>query len=372
MRVNEKRIYEEFSELVAIDSVSFGERQMADRIREKLEKIGFTVTEDEAGAYYGSGTGNTFGFLKGTLPGEPILLSAHLDTVEPGVGKRAVLRPNRFTSAGDTVLGADDVAGLVEILEGIRAVRESGVPHRDIEVLCPVAEEAYVKGTEVFDFTKLRAREAYVLDLGGPVGIAALRAPSLISFTVTVNGKASHAGFAPEQGIHAIRIAADAISRMRQGHIDAETTLNIGTISGGQATNIVPDTCVCQGEIRSYSHSRALETAEYVEAVFTEAAKALGGSARMESSIDLTAYETTERAPAVRNFLHACRKLGITPTLTETFGGSDNNNFAKHEIEGIVVSCGMQECHSVREYVELRDLVLGAQLVAELIINKVQ
>lgn len=370
MKVNEKRICEEFSDLVQIDSVSFGEGRMADCIREKLEQLGFMVTEDDAGAYYGSDAGNIYGFLKGDIPGNPILLSAHLDTVQPGIGKQAVFHGGTsayFTSAGDTVLGADDAAGLVEILEGIRAVQESGAAHRDIEVLFPVAEEVYVKGTEVFDFSKLRAREAYVLDLSGPVGAAALRAPSLISFKVTVKGRASHAGFAPEQGIHAIQIAADAISRIRQGHLDNETTLNIGTISGGQATNIVPDTCVCQGEVRSYSHSKALDIAEYIRRVFASAAKEAGGEAVTELSIDLTAYETERSASAVQNFMQACQRLGITPELTETFGGSDNNNFAKHGIKGIVISCGMQECHSVREHVALSDLILGAQLVAELI-----
>lgn len=370
MKVNEKRICEEFSELVQIDSVSFGERRMADCIRGKLERMGFTVSEDDAGAHYGSDTGNIYGFLKGSLPGAAVLLSAHLDTVQPGIGKQAVFHggpSGYFTSAGDTVLGADDAAGLVEILEGIRSVQESGVPHRDIEVLFPVAEEVYVKGTEVFDFSKIRAREAYVLDLSGPVGTAALRAPSLISFQVTVKGRAAHAGFAPEQGIHAIGIAAEAVSRIRQGHLDQETTLNIGTISGGQATNIVPDICVCRGEIRSYSHTKALDAAEHIREVFAASAEKAGGAAAVELSIDLTAYETRKDVPAVRNFINACERLGITPELTETFGGSDNNNFAKHGIRGIVISCGMQECHSVRERVELGDLVLGARLVAELI-----
>ncbi len=372
MKIDETRIYDEFSELIRIDSVSFGERRMADCIRKKLEEIGFTVTEDDAGACYGSDTGNLYGFLKGALPGEPVLLSAHLDTVQPGTGKQPALLETacggpRFSSAGDTVLGADDAAGLVEILEGVRAVRESGAAHRDIEILFSVAEEAYAKGTEVFDFTKLRAREAYVLDLSGPVGAAALRAPTLISFEVTVKGKSAHAGFAPEQGVHAVRIAAEAVAGLAQGRLDEETILNIGTICGGRAANIVPDTCVCRGEIRSYSHARALEVAGCVREVFESAAEKAGGRAVMESSIDLTAYETKADAPAVRNFRRACRRLGITPELTETFGGSDNNNFAKHGIEGVVISCGMQACHSLQEYVMLEDLALGARLVAELI-----
>jgi tripeptide aminopeptidase len=255
----------------------------------------------------------------------------------------------------------------VEILEGIRILQEQGIAHRDIEVLFSAAEEVYSKGSAAFDYTKVHAKEAYVLDLSGPVGSAALQAPSLISFAVTIHGKASHAGFVPEEGIHAIRIAAEAIAGLEQGHLDEETTLNIGTIAGGQATNIVPESCICCGEIRSYRHERALEVLEQVRAAFEKAAHAAGGSSTLESSIDLMAYETSETAAAVQHFTTACQSLGLTPQLTKTFGGSDNNNFALHGIEGIVLSCGMEQVHSTKEYIRVHDLQLGAQLVAELL-----
>lgn len=117
------------------------------------------------------------------------------------------------------MLGADDAAGLVQILEGIRMVQEAGCPHRDLEILFPAAEEVYTKGSSAFDFTKLRGKEAYVLDLSGPVGMAAAKAPSLISFQITVQGKAAHAGFEPEKGIHAIGGGSESHSRGAPGGI---------------------------------------------------------------------------------------------------------------------------------------------------------
>lgn len=174
--IDEERIRKEFADLVNIDSPSFGERQMAYRIKATLVLLGFQVSEDQAGEHYGSNAGNIYGFLKGTVPGGPILLSAHLDTVQPAFGKKAVFHADgRITSAGDTVLGADDVAGIVEILEGIRHLEEEKIPHKDVEVLFPIAEEVYIKGTEVFDFSRIRAKEAYVLDLSGAPGAAALK-----------------------------------------------------------------------------------------------------------------------------------------------------------------------------------------------------
>lgn len=364
-------LLEEFAGFTEIDSVSFGERRMADLLKEKLRALGFETEEDDAGSHYGGNAGNVYGFLKGSLSGEPVLFSAHMDTVEPGIGKKAVFQEDgRITSDGTTVLGADDAAGLTEILGGIRRVLSSGKPHRDIEVLFPIAEEVYTKGTRVFDFSKIRSKEAYVLDLSGPVGSAAVQAPSLISFVLTIHGKAAHAGFEPEKGIHAVTAAALAIARLPQGHVEEDTTLNIGLIRGGTATNIVPESCIVEGEIRSYSHEKALSYMEAVRRVFREEAEKSGGSLEDEVSINLVAYHTGEGEASVKNFRRAAKKLGLSGELTETFGGSDCNTFAEHGIRGIVLSCGMYQPHSTREYTTVEDLEKGAALVEELILGE--
>ncbi len=361
-------IYEEFKELTAIDSPSFGEREMADRLTNKLREIGFETWEDDAGAKLGGTAGNLYGFLKGSLPGPPVLLSAHMDTVQPALGKQAVMDSRgRITSKGDTVLGSDDVAGILEILEGIRTVRRRGLDHRDIEVIFFVAEEVYGQGSAVFDYSRVRAREAYVLDLSGPVGTAAYRAPSIISFTASVLGKAAHAGFEPEKGVHAITLMGEILTRVPQGHLDEETTLNIGMISGGSGTNIVPDKCTVQGEIRGYRHRRAMECVEDVRRTFEQVTGAGNASFAFDYQIHLEAYETAAEEACVRHFRQACGRLGLPGELVQTFGGSDNNSFALHRVPGLVLSCGMEQVHSVKEYIRLEDLETGARLVAELI-----
>lgn len=368
LKADSNRILEEFLELTSVDCVSFHERAMADRLKEKLAALGFAVEEDQAGGFYGSDTGNLYGYLPGTLPGPPILLSSHMDTVEPGNGKKAVVHEDgRITSEGDTILGADDVCGLVEILEGIRILQEQGIAHRAVEVLFPVAEELFIKGTNRFDFGKIRAKEAYVLDLSNEVGTAALRAPSLISFCITVKGKSAHAGFNPEEGIHAIALMSRAVGNLPIGRIGNDTTLNIGIIQGGNLVNIVPDTCTCRGEIRSYSHEKALQTLELVRHTFETTLEGTGGSFTCGSEVNLVAYEVKEEEPVAGRFVKACQALGISPELTSTFGGSDNNNFVLHGIRGIVLSCGMYQCHSVAEYTTLEDLKKGAALIAEIL-----
>lgn len=371
IKINTERIKQEFTELTAIDSVSFREREMADCLIEKLKELGFSVEEDKAGEVYGGNAGNVYGFLKGTLPGEPILLAAHMDTVQPGAGKKAVFHDDgKITSRGDTVLGADDVAGIVEILEGIRSIKEAGIAHGDIEVLFPMGEELYDKGTKAFDFSRIKAKEAYVLDLSGAIGKAALRAPSIISFSITIKGRAAHAGFEPEKGIHAIALMSRGIADIKQGHLDEETTLNIGTISGGTMSNIVPETCICQGEVRSFSHEKALQSMEDVKKTLTETLEGTGAEFTLETTINIEAYRIEENESVVQRFVKACGELDIPFELMDTFGGSDNNVFVKNGIRGIVLSCGMYQVHSVKEYALVSDLERGAELVGRLVSMK--
>ncbi len=361
------RMKEDFLQLVSFDSVSFAERRAADWLIEKLKELGFAVQEDAAAAQIGGTAGNIYGFLEGTLPGEPILFSAHMDVVQPGIGKQAIFGEDAtIHSAGDTVLGADDFCGLVEILEGVRHLLEEKCPRRDIEVLFTVAEEAYGRGASVFAYHKVRAKEAYVLDLSGPVGTAAVKAPTIISFQAELTGAAAHAGFEPERGINAIAAMSRFVSRVKQGRVDDETTVNIGTIAGGTLTNIVSEHCACRGEVRSYSHQKALHNIEQLQGALAETAKETGTVDTFDSKIHIQAYQVEQSHPTIQRFVKACQKLELSGELISTFGGSDNNHFLPQGITGIVLSCGMYQVHSVKEYTTLKDLENGARLVAEL------
>lgn len=369
--MNLSRMKEEFLQLVSMDSISFDERKAADWLIGKLKELGFAVQEDAAGAKIGGTAGNIYGFLKGTLPGEPILFSAHMDVVQPGIGKRAsFFEEGRIHSAGDTVLGADDFCGIVEILEGVRHLLEEKCARRDIEVLFTVAEEVYGKGAAVFDYRKVRAKEAYVLDLSGPVGTVAVKAPTIISVQAALVGAAAHAGFEPEQGVNAIAAMSRFISRVAQGRVDEETTVNIGTIAGGMQTNIVPERCACRGEVRSYSHEKALQCVEQLKSMLAETAAETGTADLFESEIHIRAYQVKQSHPTVQRFVRACHALGYAGELVSTFGGSDNNHFLPQGITGIVLSCGMYQVHSMKEYTTFADLENGARLVAELASDK--
>ncbi len=368
LMINKERMTNEFCELASIDSISFRERKMADVLKEKLAGLGFAVWEDQTGEIYRGTSGNVYGYLKGETEGDPILLSAHMDTVEPGFNKKAVLHEDgTITSDGTTVLGADDLSGVVAILEAVRTAREKGIPHRSVEVLFTYAEEAYLRGSEVFDYSLIKSKEAYVLDLDGPIGTAAIKAPTVVAFSAKFTGKASHAGFAPEQGINAIAAAAQAVSQIRQGWIDEETTVNIGTIEGGKAKNIVSAECLLQGEVRSQKHDKALAQVEKIRDTFETAAAGFKAELEFTTSFACIAYETSPEHPVVRRFEKICRGLDLTARLITTLGGSDNNNFARHDITGIVIACGMNKVHSLNEYTHVDELERCCNIVLKII-----
>lgn len=372
MATNEVRLIDEFTKLVSIDSPSFGERQMGNYIKSRLQALGLFVLEDDAAEKIGGDCGNIYGYLQGNSEKKKgLLFCGHLDTVEPSRGKVAVLDENGvIRSQGNTVLGADDLGGVAAILEALTVVKEKNLKHGPIEVLFTVAEEAYTRGSNVFDFTKIASAEAYVLDLAGLVGTAAYMAPSILAFTATIHGRASHAGFAPQKGIHSIAVAADAIGMLPMGRIDEETSMNVGIITGGHATNIVPDKCVIRGEVRSLNHDKAKRHAELVRKQFERSANAAHATLEFELETASVAYETPLQHAVVTRFEKVCDKLQLPCSVIKTFGGSDNNVLAQNGITGIVLASAMNRAHALDEFTTTEELVRIAEITVALMTSE--
>lgn len=378
--INRKRLVSQFKRMAEFDSETYKEREIADYLTEQLRQLGFEVEEDDAGfvlkeriSEYGNAVpaGNLYGFLKGNTDSDPILLSAHMDTVKPGIGKHAVEDENGvITSEGDTVLGADDLSGIAAILEAVRVIKEKDIPHPDIEVLFPVAEENYGKGSQIADYSRIRSKQAYVFDLSGEIGQAATAAPTILSFEIKVKGKNAHAGFCPQLGINAIEIAANAISVLKQGWVDEETTVNIGKIIGGKQSNIVSDECIAIGEIRSLKDYRAMEEWVKLKDIFEKTAACHKGSVDLFPEKQIEAYEINQDEEVVKRFKRVCEKIGLKAATHYTLGGSDNNHFVRNGIRGIVVACGMNEVHTTNEYTTVDQLEKSALLALGLVTDR--
>ena len=371
MAIKNEEIFEVFEKLVSIDSPSLQERKMADHVKSLFAGIGVSLEEDATQSITGSDAGNLFGKVEAEGAQEkestPVLFAAHMDTVNPALGKKAILHEDgTVTSDGTTVLGADDLSGVTAIYEAVKYIKENKLPHRPIEILITVGEELYCKGANAFDYNKVTAKEAYVLDLSGPIGTAAYAAPTLVSFEAVINGKAAHAGFHPEDGINSILAAAKAIAVLPQGHIDEITTANIGVISGGSGTNIVSESCHISGEIRSLSHEKALQVLKEYHETFQREAENVGAYLAWEEKLNIQAYETELDSDVAKRYVDAVEKQKLIPVFEKTFGGSDNNVFAQHGIEGLVIATSMNQVHSCREYANLFEIAQVTQILIEL------
>lgn len=366
--MNKERMLKEFFSLVTMSCSTRKERQAADYATIQLQALGFTVVEDQAGDKIGGNTGNLIASLPATVIGAPsVMLSAHLDCVEPCGGIDPVLENGIIRSKGNTVLGADDKAGVAAILEGLRTLREDKTPHGAIQVVFTVAEEGGLNGSRNIDQSLLQADYGYALDSGGDIGEIVIMAPGQEQILVVVHGKTAHAGVAPEEGINAIVVAAKALAEIKQGRLDFETTANIGIISGGIATNIVPDTVELKCEARSRNLDKLAAQVDYMKATFIKVAAAHGGKADVTTTRAYNPYVIADDTPVVMNAIAAAKTLSLDPKLVGTGGGSDANFFNIYGVPCVVLGVGMSKVHTTDEFIRESDLYLAAQYVTAIL-----
>jgi len=364
-----ERLLGTFLDLVRIDSPSGLEAKVAGHCAELLAQAGLSVRFDASAAITGSNTGNLIADLPGTDPSAPALvLSAHLDCVEPCRGVEPVVRDGIVYSAGETVLGADDKAGVAAIVEGVRRIIEAGSARGDVRIILTVAEECGLKGAKAVDPAEVQAALCVVLDADGEPGGIVTGAPTHYTFVAEFSGVASHAGVAPEQGRSALVMAARAIEAMQLGRLDESTTANVGTIEGGTATNVVPARVTLTGECRSLDPERVEEVRHSMHAAMEEAALSEGGSVGVRWTREYQAFNVPEEAWAITVVRRACEDAGLTPRLFTTGGGSDGNVFAAHGVPTVVLACGMRSVHSTDENIAIADLESLAELVRAIVV----
>ena len=356
------RLQELFLELVQIDSLSRRERRLAERLSAEMREIGATVEFDEAGTQVGGDTGNLIAHVDGTVEAPPLLLCAHMDTVEPGAGVKPIVDGDVIRSDGTTVLGGDDKSGVAIVCECVRVCHERGLRHPPLEVVFTICEEIGLRGAKHLDLGKVRARHGLVFD-SDAVGFVFTRAPGSNTITAVVRGRAAHAGMAPERGVSAIRVAAEAIAGMRLGRLDHETTANVGIISGGRAINIVPEEVRVSAEARSHDRARlAAETAHMRECLEAAAARHPGASVEVTVESSYEPMEIHDDARIMRLVTAAAAKVGRTIQSAGMGGGCDANVLNRRGLEVVNLGTGMRDIHTTSEWLKVSDMVAAAEV----------
>jgi tripeptide aminopeptidase len=374
--INQERIKNLLLELVQIDSHSRRERKVAERIKTYCEELGAAVEIDDAGEKVGGNSGNVIARFTGTIPGaEPIMMSAHMDTVVPGEGVRPVIEGDIIRTDGTTVLGGDDKSGCAVIIETIRCLKEQNIPHTDIEAVFSICEEVGLLGAKHLDVSKIRSRYGIVFDSDDP-GFLFTRGPSSNHLEIEVHGLESHAGVAPEQGISAIRVAAEAITAMKLGRIDEETTANIGVIHGGAATNIIPNLVTLWGEARSLDEEKLEAQCDHMVQCFKDAAeryevtvegKTTRASVKAKVERDYSAMDVPDSSRVVQLVIEAASRMGLKVQTMASGGGCDANIFNRKGIECANLGTGMRAIHTVNEWLDVKDMYASAEMTLEIL-----
>lgn len=375
--VNEERLVRTFLDLVRIDSPSRHEREVCNYIRSCLEEIGARVTEDDSHKVTGSNCGNLYVHIDGDGGLTPVFFNAHMDTVEPGCGVKPIVSGGVIKSDGTTILGADDKAAIAILIEVARILKENSLHHPPVDYLFTTCEEIGLLGAKEVRPELLRARDGYALDAPDPLTLIT-KAPTAIRFKIIVKGKAAHAGIAPEDGINSIYLASKAISRLKLGRIDDETTCNIGLIQGGKATNIIPEETIINGEVRSHSQDKLKKVQDEIISSFIEEARIYREVHKMsknehlptihvEVTNDYPLMDISSEHKLVRIAKEASLELNAEIKTGISNGGSDANILNGKGLNTVVMGIGMQKVHSTSEYIEIKDMVFVTNLVLNIL-----
>lgn len=360
--INRNRLVDTFLQLLRINSPSFQEGEIGKVLAGKLEEAGCEV---EIQKYDGSF--NIIARKEGFNRAPALIVSAHMDTIEPTEGIEFSVDDIEIRSTGRTVLGADDKSAIAQILEALTVLHEQKILHGKLEIVFTSAEEKGLCGAKNLDFSRLRSRHAIVLDASGDVGCLVVAAPTHLTYEMRIIGKSAHAGIEPEKGINAIRVASMIIASVPDGRISRETTANIGIIHGGTATNVVPRETVIHGELRSRDATELQDSKKRIFETALVLAEQNGGKIIISEEEEYRAFTIDKGDPLLTYLAGVISRCGIDPVFIETGGGSDANVFNAHGIKAVNVTNGMRQVHSSDEHIFLRDLYGGCRVVLQAI-----
>ncbi len=378
MNNKEKQLVDEFIELVTTYSASGDERLVADILLKKLDEIGcIDIFEDDAGKAFEGNTGNIHATFPGTLPGS-ILFAAHMDRGEIMMenGVRPSIKPiineeeDRIETDGTTLLAADDIAGVVAILDGIRRLKESGLPHSNIEVLFTVSEEDAAQGSLNADYSKIKSKLAYAMDSNGAMGKISSGGPSGAKMSVEFIGRGAHYGSAPERGINAAMAAAKVLVNIRQGQVDDYTVCNYPVLHAGEeATYGICDYAIIKGQVQSQQHQNMLDYLDYFERFCRASVEGTGIKLKFWHEIYYKAFKTPDDAGSVRLARKVLIDMGKEPYTMDVKACLDSHNFVQNGIDSVAVGMGYYFNHSKNEYMSLSQLFENGEFIKNIVLE---
>lgn len=346
-----KNITDIFLGLVAIDSPSGNEIKMSLFLQKWLHSLNFIFRIDTVGNIY----------AKNNKKGSPLLLCAHMDTVQPGENIKALVKNGVIQSNGKTILGADNKAAIAAIMAAVEKNNK-----RSLELLFTVKEETG-SGIEFFPFTWIQSKKALIFDSAKPLGGIILRSPYIYNFNATFLGKAAHASL-PQEGINAFSPAIQALQQIKVGFLDNnETTINIGLIKGGMGINTIPPKVNVSGEVRSYDKKLFKKHLDHIKTIFEKEVK--NTEVKLNFTVDgyCAGYTYAKNDTFIKQIDAMYKNIGLETTFYEYSGISDANVLGEHGIQAVNLTDGTKYAHTTKEQITVNDLNKLSEIIKKCI-----
>ncbi|SRR6056297_1078986 len=315
-----------------------------------------------------------------TLPGRGSLKAAprrlfmtHLDTVPLAAGARPKLHSNKITNDAKTAaLGGDNRTGCAVLVTLAAELARHKPDHPPLTLLFTVREESGMWGARLIDKGLLGgAKIGFNFD-GRHANAVVIGAVGADSWRAEITGRAAHAGGAPERGISATLILAEALAAIHRdgwfGKIEKggrTGTSNVGRVAGhdgrpaGDATNVVTDYVRVSGESRSHDPQFCKEITAAYKSAFQQAAKSVTNADGKTGRVKFTAhtvyhaFRLKETAPVIKRASAAVEAIGLTPDVRAANGGLDANWIVRHGIPTVTFGAGQNEVHTIDEWIDL-------------------
>jgi len=361
--MNNPQLADIFLKVAGIEGLSGKEKNVASFVKSFLNELNLYVTEDGSSQKTGSNTGNIickFG------NGSDMLLSCHMDTARSTGHLVPVIKSDRITSDGNSVLGVDNRVGVTLLLALAEKIVIERIAHKDFTLAFVTCEETTLAGSENLEIDN-NIKKAIVFDSYMRPGKYIAASVGAAGYKIKVLGKAAHSGIDPEKGINALQIAVQAVNKINLGRINDSTTSNIGIINGGTATNVIPDLIEMSGEVRSKNTDEVQKHVEEIKCVFEQTAIAGNGKVEFEWSWDFMPFCLATNSEVIRDVENAIYRAYLKPERVLSYGGSDANSYNGRGIEAVNIGIGAQNPHSNEEFILLEDLDNAFQIALELI-----
>ena len=355
-----------FIDAIKIDALSLKERPMANFVREFLRDLPVNIIEDDIAHHFNGECGNLICIPNTCDPSRPTLaLISHLDTPRSTVDVKPVLTDERIASDGSTALGVDNRAGISLLLYTLREHLRSGAAGQCI-VVFTVGEELGLYGSKYLDPGAYHMKMGFVFDCSRRPGTFIRSAVGCSLFDATFVGKSAHAAVAPERGVNAIHVASKALSTISLGRLSPTMTCNIGSVTGGTATNVIPDRCTFQGEVREFDQRIISTFLTGIEQTFQKVASEHHASLEFSSSVDFAPFRLGTDDEVFRWTSDTLREVGLDPVPIEYLGGSDANMLNAKGLPTVNLGIGAQNPHGDDEFILIEDLLKSADIARAL------